>query len=77
MSALRRWMPTGHRAPRDKSHYNVEHLRARSEVRGIEHFGILRLDLAAGGYAWRFLATGAAAEIDSGQAACREADARH
>lgn len=59
-----------------KSHYNFERLRAGSEVRDNEHFGILRIDLADGGYAWRFLATGTAAEIDSGQAACRPAGPR-
>lgn len=54
-----------------KSHYNFEHLRSGSEVRDNEHFGILRLDLADGRYAWRFLATDSTDEVDSGQGECR------
>ncbi len=41
-----------------------------SEVRNASSYGVLRLDLAPGGYSWQFIGTSAGAFSDGGSAAC-------
>jgi hypothetical protein len=53
-----------------KSHYGFDGAVAGSKRRIANRFGILRLKLRKGRYAWRFLREGTGAVLDSGRADC-------
>ena len=53
-----------------RSHYDLAGAQPNSEVRDNTAFGILRLELHAAGYDWRFIPAGGAAFTDVGGAGC-------
>jgi hypothetical protein len=54
-------------------HYWIAHRQAHSQVRNTNAFGVLRLSLADGSYAWRFVPALGASFHDSGQMSCHDA----
>ena len=54
-----------------RSHYPVARRLPRSEVVDWRTFGVLRLSLRDGGYAWRFLPVAGSRFTDSGSGRCR------
>ena len=53
-----------------RSHYAFTTLRANSEVRNGDTFGLLKLSLTATGYSWQFLPEAGKTFTDSGSTAC-------
>jgi hypothetical protein len=53
-----------------KSHYAFTTIRANSEVRESQTYGVLQLTLHAQSYDWRFVPEAGATFADSGSAAC-------
>ena len=54
-------------------HYSIVHVHKNSQVRNTTAFGVLRLRLRDGSYAWRFLPAAGATFTDSGSDRCHGA----
>ena len=53
-----------------RSHYALGTIRANSEVRNTDTFGVLRLSLRAGAYDWQFVPEAGKTFSDSGSTSC-------
>jgi hypothetical protein len=53
-----------------RSHYHIGRIRANSEVRESDSWGVLKLTLSNGGYAWEFVPVAGSTFRDSGSAVC-------
>jgi hypothetical protein len=53
-----------------RSHYAIGTIKANSEVRNVDSFGILKLTLHPGGYDWRFVPEAGKTFTDSGTGTC-------
>lgn len=53
-----------------RSHYGVGTIKANSEVRNTNTYGVLKLTLSAGSYAWQFVPVAGSTFTDSGTGSC-------
>ena len=53
-----------------RSHYGIGRIKANSEVRNASTYGVLKLTLSEGAYAWRFVPVTGATFTDSGTGSC-------
>ncbi len=53
-----------------RSHYGIGTIKANSEVRNTNTYGVLKLTLSAGAYAWQFVPVAGATFTDSGTGTC-------
>lgn len=57
-------------------HYAISHVHRYSQARNTTAFGVLKLELRPGRFAWRFLPAGGATYTDAGSGTCHGAPAR-